>query len=84
MDDSPPRISRDDVDRVLESVGVGAFTWEVGTPRVVWSPELGALFGRGRGAAPKDFGEYASWLHPEDCDHVLGTIFSAVEGDAAS
>lgn len=72
-----------DLQRVVEAVGVGAFAWEVGSQSVAWSPELGPLFGRARGAAPKDFGDYASWLHPDDCDEVLGTIFSAVEGDAA-
>lgn len=57
-----------------EAGRLGAWEWEVGTGRVIWSPELERLHGLEPGTFGGTFEDYQSDMHPDDRERVLVTI----------
>jgi PAS domain S-box-containing protein len=66
----------------LDAGRMGSWRWDRETDEVLWSPELERLFGLETGSFPGTFGAYLERVHPDDREHVLGAIGSAVERGA--
>jgi two-component system, chemotaxis family, CheB/CheR fusion protein len=66
----------------LEAGKMGSWEWNVNTDQVFWSPTLEAIHGLEPGTFPGTFEAFRNDIHPEDRDHVLGSIKrSLAEGD---
>lgn len=62
----------------LEAGGLGAWEWDVGTGRVVWDERLEEIFGYAAGTFPGTYDAWLEALHPDDREHVLGSVQQAV------
>ena len=64
----------------LEAGGMGAWEWDIGSGRVVWSPTLEAIHGRAPGSFGGTFEEVLAEVHPDDRDLLISSVRDAVEG----
>jgi PAS domain S-box-containing protein len=61
-----------------EAGHLGAWEWEIGTGRVIWSPELERIHGLEPGMFAGTFEAYQRDMHPDDQERVLRTIRETV------
>lgn len=64
---------------VLEGTGVGAWGLDLDTDRVVWSENIGPLFGLPAGYTPGSLDETLRLIYPPDAESVSSAIDAAVE-----
>lgn len=73
------RLSRDELAEAQRVAGVGSWTLDLGSGRIVWSDEAHRIFGVPIGT-PISFDDFAERLHPEDRERVLTAWAAAVAG----
>ena len=63
----------------MEAVEMGAWQWDIRQNRVQWSASLERMHGLEPGTFDGTFEAYQRDIHPDDRDHVLGTISQSVQ-----
>ena len=58
---------------------IGTFDWSKGTNKTIVTPALEALYGLPPGVSPKDFMDWAKFLHPEDAERVVAVYRNGFE-----
>lgn len=64
---------------VLEGTGVGAWGFDIETERIVWSENIGPLFGLPEGYTPSSLDEVLGLMYPPDSESVSAAIDAAIE-----
>jgi serine phosphatase RsbU (regulator of sigma subunit)/PAS domain-containing protein len=72
------RVSQERLQLALEGTETGTFEWTIATNALVWSDNLGAIWGRGRGWAPPSYDAYMQTLVPEDAEALVADVARAV------
>jgi two-component system, cell cycle sensor histidine kinase and response regulator CckA len=62
----------------LEASGMGLWSWDSTSDRVVWDDQTCLIFGRDPGTGPVTYDQYLTFLHPEDCAAVQQSITDAL------
>ena len=62
----------------LEAARMATWDWDILTSRIVWSPNMEALFGLALGEFDGSYDQFVARLHPDDRDRVLEAINAAV------
>ena len=73
------RVSEERLRLALEAGHMGTWEWNIPTNQVIWSPALEALHGLAPGTFPGTFEAFQQDIHPEDREHVLGSINQTIE-----
>ena len=74
------RLTEETLRLALEGTQTGSWVWDVATDVISWSANLGPLHGMARGAAPTNYEQWLSHVHPEDRDAVAALVSAALEG----
>jgi two-component system cell cycle sensor histidine kinase/response regulator CckA len=79
-DDSSVTRWRDDeaLRMALEASGMGLWSWDTTSDRVIWDDQTCLIFGCKPGAGPATYAEYLDMLHPEDRAAVEQSIAEAL------
>ena len=89
---SPPKIPSGQIRDVLErmdpafladalaSLGLGYWSWDLASNKVVWSENMGEILGLPEGSLAGDFDSFLSLLHPEDQPRFQASIDRALSG----
>jgi PAS domain S-box-containing protein len=62
----------------LTSLGLGYWSWDLASNKVVWSENMGAILGLPAGSLGGDFDSFLSLLHPEDQPRFQAAIDRAL------
>jgi PAS domain S-box-containing protein len=68
------RMSRERLQLALEGTETGTFEWDVATNALVWSDNMGPIWGRERGWMPADYEDYLTTLTPEDGELLAADV----------
>src|SRR5690606_35964645 len=63
----------------LDSGRMGTWQWDLASNRVTWSPRLEEIHGLAPGTFAGTFDAFLADVHPEDAEHVRGTIGRTLE-----
>ena len=66
----------------LEAVHMGTWDWNIATNEVVYSDQLGPVFGLAKGTYHPNYEAFLNSVHPEDREAVAQTVARAVEEGA--
>jgi PAS domain S-box-containing protein len=77
-DEQALRDSEQRLGQAMAAGGMGAWEWDVGTGRVIWSSGLERIHGLEPGAFGGTFDDFQRDIHPDDRDLVLAGIQQAV------
>ena len=58
---------------------IGTWDWDIRTGELIWSEEIEALFGIGKGEFKNHYKDFLRLIHPEDKDKVIQAIDSCIE-----
>lgn len=72
------RVSRERLQLAMEGTETGLFEWTIATNQLVWSENMGPMWGRERGWSPPTYEAYLSTLHPEDAAALSADVSRAV------
>ncbi|MCG8556214.1 MAG: PAS domain-containing protein [Proteobacteria bacterium] len=59
-------LSRADLEWVLQGAQVGVWTWQIARDELLWSSELGRIFGLSEDRYPRTLSEFQELVHPGD------------------
>jgi PAS domain S-box-containing protein len=66
----------------VQTAGIGLWSWHIHADKVVWEPELCAIFGLPPGDGPATRAAYLALLYPEDRERARRTIGDGLETGA--
>jgi PAS domain S-box-containing protein len=69
------------LDLALQSAGVGTWTWDIVTNRILWDDFVRGLFGVPSHAPADDYQDVVAMLHPDDQDRIRSEMTASVEHD---
>ena len=72
------RVSQQRLQLALEGTETGTFEWTIATNELVWSENMGAIWGRERGWTPPTYEAYLQTLHPEDAPSLTAAVSRAI------
>ena len=72
------RISRERLQLALEGTETGTFEWTIAPNKLVWSENMGPIWGRERGWTPPSYEAYLQTLLPEDAELLVADVSRAV------
>jgi serine phosphatase RsbU (regulator of sigma subunit)/PAS domain-containing protein len=72
------KVSQERLQLALEGTETGTFEWTIATNELVWSDNMGPMWGRDRGWAPPDYEAYIRTLVPEDAELLVADVSRAV------
>ena len=72
------RVSQERLALALEGTETGTFEWTIASNRLVWSPNMGPIWGRERGWAPPSYEAYLKTLLPDDAEKLIADVSRAV------
>jgi PAS domain S-box-containing protein len=61
------------------AANIGSWDWNITTGKLVWSEQIEPIFGFGRGEFGATYEAFLECVHPEDRQHVLGSVNACVE-----
>ena len=64
----------------FEETETGVWERDIARDEVVWSPNLGPIFGLARGEKPASYAEFARFVHPEDASRVAEVERAVLDG----
>ncbi|HEY7063483.1 MAG TPA: PAS domain S-box protein [Chloroflexota bacterium] len=73
------RLSEERLRLALEAGRMESWDWSVETGQVVWSPNMEVIHGCAPGSLGGQFEDFASGIHAEDRERVLGVLHGALE-----
>jgi PAS domain S-box-containing protein len=59
---------------------VGAWTWDLVTKKIFWTPEFEVLFDYEAGSTQQVYSEWLDRVHPDDRDRIETTLQQAIDG----
>src|SRR5215469_11902063 len=62
----------------LEAAGMGLWSWDAVSDKVIWDDQTCRVFGRDPGTGPITYAEYLTVLHPEDREAVRESVAQAL------
>ena len=72
------RVSQERLQLALEGTDTGTFEWTIATNELVWSENMGPIWGRERGWTPPSYEAYLETLHSEDAELLVADVSRAV------
>ena len=72
------RVSQERLQLALAGTETGIFEWTIATNELVWSENMGPIWGRERGWAPSSYEEYLATLHPDDAEAMSANVSRAI------
>ncbi|NIP27357.1 MAG: PAS domain S-box protein [Phycisphaerae bacterium] len=61
------------------AANIGSWDWDITTGNLVWSEQIEPMFGFGRGEFGATYEAFLECVHPEDLQHVVGSVNTCVE-----
>ena len=59
---------------------IGSFEWFVAEDRIIWTPELEALYGLAEGGFESQYENWAKRVHPDDLPRAEASLWGATQG----
>jgi PAS domain S-box-containing protein len=72
------RVSQERLQLALEGTDTGIFEWTIASNALVWSDNMGPIWGRSRGWAPPTYESYMATLVAEDAEALSADVSRAV------
>jgi serine phosphatase RsbU (regulator of sigma subunit)/PAS domain-containing protein len=72
------RVSQERLQLALEGTETGTFEWTIATNDLVWSENMGPIWGRERGWVPPSYEAYLETLVPQDAELLVADVSHAV------
>ena len=72
------RVSQERLQLALEGTETGTFEWTIASNQLIWSENMGPIWGRDRGWTPPSYEAYLETLVPEDAELLVADVSRAV------
>lgn len=76
---SPAGLAEARLTMALRAGGVGTWQWDRATGELHWDPALETIFGLEPGTFGGSFDDWIALIHPDDRDHVVSAVTTALE-----